>query len=75
MSSPTAQPSAPVTSDAVSTPPPHEVKQGWVARFQAAFAVSTLIETGTYCGDMVQAQLDRFASVYSIELDVGYCPP
>jgi hypothetical protein len=49
-------------------PPPHAVKQRIVAAYAAAFQAGTLIETGTYAGDMVHAMRDRFDRIFSIEL-------
>jgi hypothetical protein len=39
-----------------------------VAAYARAFRLTTLIETGTYLGDMVEAQKARFVQVLSIEL-------
>ena len=47
-------------------PPPHSYKCSVVAEKGKHFDV--LIETGTYNGDMVQAQLDNFKEIHSIEL-------
>ena len=49
-------------------PPPHEVKQMTIAEFQGKYGHSILVETGTYMGDMVEAQKRIFDRVYSIEL-------
>ena len=48
---------------------PHIIKQKVVLRYAARFSVSTLIETGTYLGFMVNAVRKEFRRVYSIELD------
>ena len=37
--------------------------------FQERFALSTLIETGTYLGDTIYALQNRFKKIYSVELD------
>lgn len=51
-------------------PPPHIVKQITIAYYQKRYAISLLVETGTYFGDMVEAQKKRFSNIISIELDV-----
>jgi hypothetical protein len=51
-------------------PPPHAVKQEIVASVATSFGLRTLIETGTYLGDMVQSQRENFDLIYSIELGV-----
>ena len=48
--------------------PPHIVKQRMVLEHAKIFRTDTLIETGTYLGDMVYAMKDRFKDIYSIEL-------
>jgi hypothetical protein len=50
-------------------PPPHLVKQRTVKEYARKFSVRTLIETGTYQGDMVNVTKDIFSKIYSIELD------
>lgn len=49
-------------------PPPHAFKQVTIARYGQAFRLTTLVETGTYLGDTVEAQRKRFRKVVSIEL-------
>lgn len=49
-------------------PPPNELKQRVVKAYGTAFAIRTLIETGTYLGTMVAATKDHFAQIISIEL-------
>ena len=49
-------------------PPPHIVKQKKIEEYGIKFNLSTLIETGTYQGDMVEAQKQNFKSIISIEL-------
>ena len=49
-------------------PPPHYVKQQAIEEYQSATGFSILVETGTFKGDMVFAQKDRFEHIYSIEL-------
>jgi hypothetical protein len=50
-------------------PPTDAVKQRVVAGYQRQYRVETLVETGTFLGDMVYAQLNNFSRIYSIELD------
>lgn len=49
-------------------PPPHIVKQRAIAEYATQSGAAALVETGTYLGDMVEAQKNRFSKVYSIEL-------
>jgi len=49
-------------------PPPHLAKQKVISSYQDKYKLSTFIETGTYMGDMIQAQKDRFNKLISIEL-------
>lgn len=49
-------------------PPPHIVKQMAIADYRNKYGNSVLVETGTYLGDMVEAQRGRFDRVFSIEL-------
>ena len=49
-------------------PAPHIVKQQTIKEYQQKYKYKTLIETGTYLGDMVDAQKSRFSKVISIEL-------
>jgi len=48
---------------------PHIIKQRTVLEYAQAFALTTLIETGTYYGEMIAAVVERFHKIYSIELD------
>jgi len=50
------------------SPPPHLVKQKLIRRFAKAHGCSTLVETGTYQGDMLLAMRRTFRRMYSIEL-------
>jgi hypothetical protein len=52
------------------SPPPHIIKQLTIVEYQKKFGIQTLIETGTYLGDMVEAQKARFKKIVSIELGV-----
>jgi hypothetical protein len=47
----------------------HDLKKISVANYQKITNYKLLIETGTYIGIMVEAQLDNFKKIYSIELD------
>lgn len=49
-------------------PPPHEIKQATIEQYQASSGYKTLVETGTYFGDMIEAQRDNFDIIYSVEL-------
>ncbi|HEY3083369.1 MAG TPA: class I SAM-dependent methyltransferase [Chloroflexota bacterium] len=49
-------------------PPPHAAKQRALRTYARSFGTRTLVETGTYMGDMVAAMLDQFDRIYSIEL-------
>lgn len=49
-------------------PPPHIVKQQVIIEFQKKYQCETLVETGTYLGEMIDAQLNNFNRIYSIEL-------
>ena len=49
-------------------PPPHIVKQNAITEYQQRYDIGTLVETGTYLGDMVEAQKNNFSRIYSIEL-------
>lgn len=49
-------------------PTPHLVKQRCVLEYRRKFNLSTLIETGTYLGEMVRAVQSTFHKIYTIEL-------
>ncbi len=49
-------------------PPPHIVKQLAIKEYQKKSGYQILIETGTYEGDMIEAQKKTFRKIYSIEL-------
>lgn len=49
-------------------PPPPRVKQRIVRSYGRVSRATTLVETGTYLGDMVEAQRRHFARVISVEL-------
>ena len=48
--------------------PPHIVKQKAIADYQRSSGIRTLIETGTYMGDMLVAQRPNFDQLFSVEL-------
>ncbi len=49
-------------------PPPHLVKQNTINEYQKKYKYNVLIETGTYLGEMVEAQKKNFKKIISIEL-------
>lgn len=53
-------------------PPPHIVKQMAIKEYQEKYKNEILVETGTYKGDMVEAQKNNFKRIYSIELAVEF---
>jgi hypothetical protein len=50
-------------------PPPHLVKQRTVKEYARRFSIRTLVETGTYQGDMVNATKNTFSKIFSVELN------
>lgn len=48
---------------------PHCVKEKVLLRYASLFNISTLVETGTFLGDMIKAVKRHFQTIYSIELD------
>ena len=50
-------------------PVPHIVKQKAVEEYQLKYNLKTLVETGTFLGDMVYSQKENFDKLISIELD------
>lgn len=50
-------------------PSPHLIKQRTVREYAERFSLNTLIETGTYRGEMVSAMRRSFRQIFSIELD------
>lgn len=48
----------------------HQRKQEIILEYKYKYGCDILIETGTYLGDMVFAQLNKFKKIYSIELGV-----
>lgn len=49
-------------------PAPHAFKQSIIQNYQKKFNTKLLVESGTYLGDMIFAQLPFFDELYSIEL-------
>ena len=49
-------------------PAPHIIKQNTLRAYAERFHLRTLVETGTYHGDMVEAMRYVFDKIYSIEL-------
>ena len=49
-------------------PPPHMVKQLTIAGYQQQYGYDTLVETGTFMGEMVEAQKKNFKEIISIEI-------
>lgn len=54
-------------------PPPHLYKQKLLSRYASRYRLSTLVETGTYLGDMVFSLRKRFKTIISIELSSELC--
>ena len=50
-------------------PAPSVVKHGILREYADRYQLGTLVETGTYRGGTIEALRDRFARIYSIELD------
>jgi hypothetical protein len=48
---------------------PHLVKERTVREYGARYGLKTLIETGTYYGEMIAAVREHFDRIYSIEYD------
>ena len=53
-------------------PPPHIIKQKTVNEYAKLFKLSTLVETGTYLGDMIFSQKKNFKKIISIELQSSF---
>lgn len=51
---------------------PHLLKQRLVKEYARTFNLETLIETGTYLGDMVYATMHSFNKIISIEIGKDY---
>jgi len=50
-------------------PPPQIVKMWTIKKYAKRFGISTLVETGTYLGDLLWYTRHFFKQAYSIELD------
>ncbi len=55
-------------SEGRPAPPPHVIKQNILKQVKNATSYEVLIESGTYLGAMVEALIDCFSRIYSIEL-------
>ncbi len=55
--------------EGIPIPPPNVVKQHVVADFGSRYKLRTLIETGTYLGEMIKAMRQRFDHIHSVEID------
>lgn len=51
--------------------PPHKVKQLTIAEYGKKYNCPVLVETGTFRGDMMEAQKHNFKQLYSVELAKG----
>jgi len=54
-------------------PPPHILKQRILAHYARRYRLKSLVETGTYHGDMLDAMRKRFRQLFSIELSIDLC--
>lgn len=55
-------------SDGRPLPPPHIYKQKTIDEYRLQYDIDILVETGTYLGDMVEAQKNNFSKIFSVEL-------
>jgi hypothetical protein len=51
-----------------TVPPPHAVKRRIVRAYAVRYGLRTLVETGTYMGEMIAGMVRRFDRIYTIEL-------
>lgn len=49
-------------------PPPHKIKQLAISELAQQYGCKVLVETGTFRGDMMEAQKKNFETLYSVEL-------
>ena len=56
-------------ADGRPVPPPHIVKQHVIKEFAKKYHLNTFVETGTFHGDMVEAMMQSFDKIVSIELN------
>lgn len=54
------------------TPPPHKIKQLTIAEYGKKYNCKVLVETGTFRGDMMEAQKNNFEKLYSVELSTEF---
>ena len=52
-----------------SIKPPNELKERTIKFYQKVSRIKTLIETGTYEGEMIDALKNKFKYIFSIELN------
>ncbi len=52
--------------------PPHKIKQQAIKEYAEKYGCKVLIETGTYRGDMLEAQKKNFDKLYSVELNMDF---
>jgi hypothetical protein len=57
------------TESGKPSPPPHAIKQLAIRTYAKRHHLRTLVETGTYLGQMVSAVRKDFDRIYTIELD------
>lgn len=50
-------------------PPPHIIKQKIIKDYAKKFKLNTMIETGTFMGEMIDAVINIFPNIISIEFD------
>ncbi|MFT5663251.1 MAG: hypothetical protein ACI9JR_000634 [Gammaproteobacteria bacterium] len=55
-------------SEGYTIPPSHAVKQAIINNYGRHYGYSNLVETGTYKGQMIEAQKFNFSKIFSIEL-------
>lgn len=53
---------------AQAKPLPHKEKEGLLRAHACALGLNTFVETGTYHGEMVQALIEDFDKIYTIEI-------
>lgn len=54
------------------SPPPHVIKQQVILEYAQLNDIDTLVETGTFKGQMIEAQKNHFKKIFSIELDEAW---
>jgi hypothetical protein len=48
---------------------PHVLKRKQIQKVQSQFNLTNFLETGTFMGEMISAQLNIFSNIHSIEID------